>query len=139
MKRLVLVAYPKEGQEKQRVLRLLPHNISCYDFGLTGMEVDRIDDDHIVYKSKERLRIIDFGDKVQIESQESAYFLHICSFLNDFKIKYELIHVYDNHFRENCLSINDENFEDIFDTCYDDAFSYFGDKPEHDTNISPFS
>jgi len=128
MKKLVLVAYPVKGEEKQRVLKLLPHNISSYDFGLTGMEVEKIDDNHIVYKSKERLRISDFGDKVQIESQESNYFLYVCSFLNDFKIKYELIHVYDNHLRENCLSINDENFEDVFDACYDDGFSYFGNK-----------
>ena len=110
--KLSLTVSPKDELEKQKILELLPHNLSMFETGLSLMIAEKGENNQTIYRSKERLRLIELENyKVQIVSEEYGYFLNICAFLNDFEIFYELDSNI-KHLAEECRTVNDENIDE---------------------------
>lgn len=105
---------PKDELEKRRVIELLPHNLHCFDIGLSKMIAKKNDKNQTVYRSKERLRLIELEDnQVLVESEEYSYVLSVCAFLNDFEIKYELDDTFNKYNKEQCLTVNVDNLDEL--------------------------
>ena len=110
--RFCLIVNSNDKIKKRKVLEVLPHNLSMFSTGLSLMIAEKGENNQTIYRSKERLKLIELENhKVQILSEEYGYFLNICSFLNDFEIVYELDSSI-KHLEEECRTVNDENIDE---------------------------
>lgn len=112
-----LVASYKNDKEKELILGILPHNLSCNRYpGLLDMIIETNENNQTVYRSKERLKfILADENKIYIESEEYIYFIYACSFFNDFEIEYILDDIKNELLIELCETANLENIDEIID------------------------
>jgi len=117
--KLGLVVNIKSELEKKKLLTILPHNLSMLEIGLTGLIAETNENKQLIYRSKERINLIELDNlKIQITCEEYSYFLGVCSFLNDYKMDYEIDSDSEYIIKE-CAIVNPDNIDEILDSIDD--------------------